>query len=635
MANILIVNANVGNEWKKDSGGRERTFTLAESLWEHNVTVLVFSWDPGKNIEQIRENLKFVRVGAERNIINRRNSLIRNQAKLNYDMCIELLKRNILSFKNALRQYADESDLIILDHYSAAPLLEDITDVPIFYNSQNCEAAMAEQLYPTATTAIDITKRMEQSAIDQSIAVGYCSEEDLNELKDRYSFSADTYYVPNGAIPQEAIQAASRQKSKDIFFVGSGHPPNVVASKRVAEIAKLMPDYNFIVCGRASNGVSTKDAPTNLKILGEVSDEDLHDLFANSFAFINPMETGSGTHLKMMKALSYGIPIISTEVGARGFKSKEIDKSMLIAETDEDFEKQIRLLEDSRKYSNLVKNIYDVFKNYNWEKIQKDFGKSVQEVLDGIFTGDVIPKSDIQKEKVLIYSIIRNRGPQMKQYYDQLQALVHNLPQYEFYLSIYENDSADKTKKELFNKDWSIFAGVSIISENINTKYFTSVKDAVRVENLAKARNKAIEAGGFLDICDYVLMVEGDVKYSFQDVEKLLSFKKVEPDFDIVSTTSIRPNGSHYDMWATRTTPEYREGPALEEGWRNKEYGKYYSTSNGVCLYRTDAFRKGARHHWINKVTKEFDCEMVVVCQEFQKLGHGNIYIKYDAKSYH
>jgi glycosyltransferase involved in cell wall biosynthesis len=635
MANILLVNANVGGEWKKNSGGRERTFTLAESLWEHNVTVLVFSWEPGNKIEQIRDNLTFIKIGAERTMINRRNNLVRNHAKLNHDLCIDILKDRLVGFKTKLRSLADETDIIILDHYSGAPLLEDIKDVPIFYNSQNCEIAMGEQLYPDSKQALEITGKMERSALEQASAVGYCSEEDLAELRKRYSFTDKTYYVPNGADKQEQFDIELRLDSKTLFFVGSGHPPNVVAAKRLIDIANTMPDYKFIACGRASNGVSQKDAPENLQILGEVTDEKLHELFSTSFAFINPMETGSGTHLKMMKALSYGIPIISTDVGARGFTKKEIDSSMLIANDDKEFADAIIALENKKNYAKIVKNTIDTFKNYDWHKIQRDFAASIQDVLDGVFSGNVIPKSDIQKKKVLVYSIIRNRGSQMKQYYDQLVAIVNSMPEYEFYLSIYENDSADKTKRELFTKDWSIFAGVSIISENINTQYFTSVKDATRVENLSKARNKAIEAGDFIDICDYVLMVEGDVRYSVADVKKLLSFEELEPDFDIVSTTSIRPNGSHYDMWATRTTPEYREGPALEDDWRQKVYGKYYSTSNGVCLYRTDAFRKGARHHWINKVTKEFDCEMVVLCQEFQKLGHDKIFIRYDAKSYH
>ena len=44
MAKILIVTGNL-KDWTKNSGGKERTATLAESLSEHEVTVLSFSFD--------------------------------------------------------------------------------------------------------------------------------------------------------------------------------------------------------------------------------------------------------------------------------------------------------------------------------------------------------------------------------------------------------------------------------------------------------------------------------------------------------------------------------------------------------------------------------------------------------------
>jgi hypothetical protein len=92
----------------------------------------------------------------------------------------------------------------------------------------------------------------------------------------------------------------------------------------------------------------------------------------------------------------------------------------------------------------------------------------------------------------------------------------------------------------------------------------------------------------------------------------------------------------HYDWWATRTTAEYvTTHSELERDYRKKSHGKYYSTSNGLCLYRAEAFKKGARHHWINAATKDFDCEMVVLCQKFHELGHGNVYILYDALAFH
>lgn len=239
------------------------------------------------------------------------------------------------------------------------------------------------------------------------------------------------------------------------------------------------------------------------------------------------------------------------------------------------------------------------------------------------------------KEKILIYSILRNTEDFFARYYTQIKMIVQKFEQYDFYLSIYENDSTDKTKYFLNVADWSFLKpeNISIISENINTKFYGSVKDPVRVENLSIARNKAIEAGGFLEKVDYVLMIEGDIKFNIAAVKELLNFKNVENNFDIVSAVSLRKNRRHYDVWATRTTPVYNStGSELDPDYKRKHYGEYYSTSNGLILYRAEPFKKGIRHGWINKVTNEFDCEMVVLCQNFREHGYNNIYINYKSE---
>ena len=207
---------------------------------------------------------------------------------------------------------------------------------------------------------------------------------------------------------------------------------------------------------------------------------------------------------------------------------------------------------------------------YCSNKIKKDYAKIINNLISNV------PKKIIKnnkREKILIYSIIRNRAENIQRYHVQLKKIVKALPEYDFYLSIYENDSDDNTKIELFNKDWSFFKGVAIVSENIDTEYYGSVKDAQRVENLAKARNKAIELGGFLNNMDYVLMVEGDVIYTTDDVKRLLDFKNTEPKFDIVSSISLRKNKTHYDWWATRTSAIYvKDRSELDPNWKTKEY---------------------------------------------------------------
>lgn len=634
MANILIVSGNLKN-WDKNSGGVERTATLAEAFPGHRVTFLCFSWDSTSESTIVGNNIKFVRVGIDERAIRKHRSLIRGDAKKNYDTTSSILKPFLGGFRNKVKELAAKNDILILDHYSVAPLVEDMYgSIPIVYNSHNAEITMGRQLYPEDKFLLNIVEKMEKAAVEKADAITYCSTKDFQELKENYRVPEKSLYAPNGTVMQIQTDPEARIKSNNIIFVGSGHPPNGVAARRIVEIAKLVPDYNFIVCGRASGYLAEARLPKNVQVLGQVTDEKLHELFRDSFAFINPMDSGSGTHLKVMKALSYGIPIISSPVGARGFTDDEIANTMFIIGSDSEAVGAIEDLSNPGVYKRLSNSGYALSKRYDWETIKSEYAEFIESLIPGIDSEN--NTVSFGREKVLIYSIIRNTEKGFDRYYSQLKSIVEECPEYDFYLSIYENDSDDNTKKKLFSSDWSFFSGVSIITENINTQFFGPVKDATRVENLSHARNKAIEAGGFLDKMDYVLMIEGDVEFETSSVKKLFKFKTKEPDFDIVSAVSIRENGLHYDWWATRTTAKYVSTHSeLERDYKKKSHGKYYSTSNGICLYRAEAFKKGARHHWMNAATNEFDCEMVVLCQKFHELGHGNVYILYDSLAFH
>lgn len=631
MAKILIVSGNL-KDWSKNSGGKERTATLAEALVSHDVTFLSFAWGQESIDIKLPNEIHQIQVGLEHRVLKKYKDLIRGKAKANHDTAIELLKEELYPFTKKLKQLSLKHDLIILDHFSVAPLVESIKNIPIVYNSHNAEIVMANQLYPENKEIIQIVEKMERSAIKNSVATTYCSIEDIEKIQEHYGKLPLSFYVPNGSLMQEQSESKRRMRSRDILFVGSSHMPNIIAAKKIIEIAKAMPDYNFLICGNAGYSLQYEEQPKNFKILGHVEDNVLHKLFKDSFAFINPMESGSGTHLKMMKALSYGIPIITSKIGARGFSDKEISDCMFLCESIKDYSSAIKNLQNRNTYSEVCDNAYRHSKTYDWETIKKDYLNFINSLLVNQVSE---PTVNNKKESILIYTIIRNRGSFVNKFYNQIKNIVETFKDdYDFYLSIYENDSTDSTKEKIFRQDWSFLSGVSIISENIDTEYFESVKDAKRVENLAIARNKAIEAGGFLNKSDYVMMIESDIDFEIDSVKKLLNFKNIEPNFHVVSTISIR-NRRLYDWWATRKQPEYIDKYPLEDNYKKKEYDKYYSTSNGICLYRSQPFKNGVRYGWINKVTKQADCEMVVVCQSFHEQGYGNIYILHHAEIYH
>ena len=244
------------------------------------------------------------------------------------------------------------------------------------------------------------------------------------------------------------------------------------------------------------------------------------------------------------------------------------------------------------------------------------------------------PKN-MAKPIIFMYSIVRNESNYVDRYYNQVKQMVTSFPEYRFLLSIYENDSTDKTPELTKSKDWSFLEDFSFMSERIMTNHYGSVKSKERVKNLSIARNKALEVKDFLDKADYIMMIEFDMKFSMDTAKQILEFKKLEPDFDIVSGLTVN-NHPIYDSWATRKGPRFTSHEEVRLfDITSKPYDAYYATSNGICLYRAQPFREGARYGWMNLVTNRFDCDTVVVCQNFHRLGYKNIYIIHTAKIYH
>ena len=631
MANILILAANPGL-LVGGYGGAERSIKLAEALAGHDVTVLVLSLDNKDRSHVTNDGIKFVSVFEERNLGTTIFQTSRQKFDNNQDVSAYAYAGRLNRFKAELKKRLPFTDLVVLDHYGAASLIKDVEiNVPIIYASHNCELDLATQMMPKNQLALKYVREMEQFILDKSSAVTYCSKEDIIKMNELYSSTPESFYIPNGTDERIGLIRKDNHESKHIVFIGSGHPPNVEAAKNLIDVARMMPEYNFNIIGKCGDSIDQRLVPDNYVIHGFINDKLIDLLFENSVAFVNPIESGSGTHLKIMRALSYGLPTISSPTGLRGFTKEEIDGTLLVANNNDEMIEQIKKLGNKDFYQSISDRTLKLAESYYWNGIQEEF-KAVCESFVGKSEEISVPQ---ERQSVLIYSIIRNNAEHFDRFYSQIKSVVELNKDFDFYLSIYENDSTDGTKQKLMSKDWSFVSGLSIISENIGTQLYGSVKDAQRVENLAKARNKAIEAGGFLEKVDYVLMVEGDNAYGAEDVRKLLKFGELEPNFDIVSTLSIRGNGTHYDWWATRTTPIYRAGASeVPKNFDSIAYGKFYSTSNGVCLYKAAAFKEGARHGWINESTNKFDCEMVVLCQEFHKRGHGNVYVNYQARSY-
>lgn len=232
-------------------------------------------------------------------------------------------------------------------------------------------------------------------------------------------------------------------------------------------------------------------------------------------------------------------------------------------------------------------------------------------------------------KNILICTIARNVGDKIHRYERQLRELVDEFKDsFNFKISIYENDSTDNTKELLQNIDFSIFQDHSLQMENIKTNFIGSVVSEERVRNLANARNKAIFAkdSTMLEWSDYILFVESDIAFSPKDYRPILNFDLSGlNDVDIFSGVSVADRNRLYDTWATRQYPEQTWGWLYNNPLNT--VAQYYSTFNCVCLYKSEPFKKGISFHWFNKTTNNFDCDTVVICDEFHRNGYNKVYI--------
>ena len=84
------------------------------------------------------------------------------------------------------------------------------------------------------------------------------------------------------------------------------------------EVAKKCRKVRFLLLGSQCEYFRHKKLPSNVALLGLVTEEEKAAVASTCDFALNLMESGSGTNLKMFDYMASGIPTITTEFGARG-----------------------------------------------------------------------------------------------------------------------------------------------------------------------------------------------------------------------------------------------------------------------------------------------------------------------------
>ena len=197
------------------------------------------------------------------------------------------------------------------------------------YSSQNFEADLKGRLlerHPLKAELLTEVERIERLAVERSAAVVAVSEEDAAGLVKGKRTAGPVIVVRNGAAMPPAGEAVERAKqelrdrigTRAVVFIGSAHMPNVDAAQFIVErLASQCPDVRFHLVGSICSAVLK--APANVHLWGVVDEVTKSAVLQSCALALNPMNSGSGSNVKLADYLGNGLFVVTTEFGQRGY----------------------------------------------------------------------------------------------------------------------------------------------------------------------------------------------------------------------------------------------------------------------------------------------------------------------------
>ena len=94
--------------------------------------------------------------------------------------------------------------------------------------------------------------------------------------------------------------------------------------------------------------------------------------------FVAPLRIGSGTRIKIIEAMSHGLPVVSTRIGCEGLAVRN-GEHLRISDKPAEFAKNVsELLLDAPARASLGKNAQELVEGkYLWNQIAKDLASAL------------------------------------------------------------------------------------------------------------------------------------------------------------------------------------------------------------------------------------------------------------------
>ena len=369
--------------------GISRVYNLIKKLSKNN-EIYLLSFDDGFEEEaQKREMEKFCK---EVKVVNRTHAVIKNITSINPTPVIEFSSK---SMEEALNEMIEriEPHIVQIEYTHMAqyvrnhlPPLFFLTEHDISFEFFKRKAKVERNLMKKIWTLWEFLRmyHFETRIMKKFDGVFAVSEKDGEVLKKFLPEDKVFDCAPNGVDTEHFFYCGINGREKfSILFVGYFlHPPNVDAilyfAKEIFPIIKREEkEVKVYVVGAYPPLEVMSLSEIGFKITGKVPET--RDYYQEKMVFIAPIRFGAGVKLKVLEAMSCGIPVVSTSLGAEGIPCED-GKEIMIADKKEEFAEKVlcvlkdenlwkklsengrRLVEEKRSYEAIAKNMEEVYR---------------------------------------------------------------------------------------------------------------------------------------------------------------------------------------------------------------------------------------------------------------------------------
>ena len=162
------------------------------------------------------------------------------------------------------------------------------------------------------------------SSVDHAL---YFSDVEVAEIKTLLP-EADVRAIPLYILEPKPVERIPTEHPELLFVAGFNHPPNIDAAVWfVSEILPLIqeqiPDVHLHIAGSNPSKAVVELACDSVTVHGYVSDERLLELYGRASCAVVPLRFGAGVKGKVLEAIQYGVPLVTTSVGAEGYPGRQ------------------------------------------------------------------------------------------------------------------------------------------------------------------------------------------------------------------------------------------------------------------------------------------------------------------------